>query len=282
MFEAERQAYLKALGIVQYFPRQPIPGALASPELSQQDIYPPAMSSAPEESAVPAEHDTLAASPTVEEVARPPQTERQPQEDSQRAPATEVKRPVADNFSSEGLKVNIPAELLADNASVANLAPKPQAKIAPEVEFCFALVQSPRGIAMLLELEDAGVRDMSAAEHRLLRDLLLALQIPDEGCRFHYFKWPLVNNPRIKQGWPEARETLTAYLQEKLHDSGAAMLLVFGEQPHKALDIQDDRLALGSEMLVTAKSPALHQMLADWRHKARAWRILAPLRGRSV
>ena len=289
MFEAERQAYLNALGIVQYFPRQPIAGALVSPELSAQAIYPPVADSELVDHADVASQGADASTSHGKLLTEAPQDipDTQPSGTGsvmeKPATAANALQASAEAFSSEGLKVNIPAELLADSAiPVKQAAIKPKEKASPEVEFCFALIQSPSGMALLVELDDPGVKDMSAREHRLLRDMLLALQIPDESCRFQYFKWPLVNNPRIKQGWPEARETLTAYLEEKLAGAGLSMLLILGEQPARALDIQEGRQAIGSEMLVTAQVPALHQMLADWRHKSRAWRILAPLRGRRV
>lgn len=290
MFEVERQAYLKALGIVQYVPKEPIPGALESPVLDEQDIWPPRQNWQPPagdagfDSGFDKGSDTGAASPepgiaTSETTAVSRPVPAQPVESH---PVSQADPGV---LSSDGIKVNIPAEHLSEGPATpqgSQANSKPRQAASPEVEFCFALVQTSSGMAILSELGDPGVKDMSAQEHRLMNDVLQALQLPLDACRYQYFKWPLVNNPRIKQGWPEARETLTAYLDEKLAGAGISSLLVLGSQPVEALGLSNQSLQLKAGAPVTVQAPALHAMLADWRHKSRAWRMLAPLRGRHV
>lgn len=274
MFEAERQAYLKALGIVQYTARSPIPGALESPVLREEQIFPPYMRQTVEPSQEPV-------SPQRETPVKAPE----PAQSKTTPPPTEpavTPQPV----STAGLKLNIPKELLGEPEATAQQATPAQStqKVANPnlVEFCFAYIETGQGLSLLVELGDAGVKDMSASEHRLMGDILKALQIPLEQCRYHYFKWPLVNNSKIKQGLPEARETLVGYLAGKLSQQPATTLVVMGEMSQRVLDLQGQQMTLGDALLMTVKVPTLTAMMADWQHKAYTWRMLAPLRGRKI
>ncbi|MDX1694756.1 MAG: hypothetical protein R3208_13400 [Ketobacteraceae bacterium] len=289
MFEAERQAYLKALGIMQYVPREPIAGALESPVLTDSELYPPPAAPIAEET--PHAHREAAPTPAEagdgREVAERREQRDMPDErpanpGEQKPPEAPVAPGSEPALSADGITVNIPRELLEESPEPAAQGARNPAPVSPAVEFCFALIQTSAGIAMLTELGDPGVKDMSAQEHRLMGDILQALQVPPEACRYQYFKWPLVNNPRIRQGWPEARETLQAYLDDKLGASGASTLVIFGDQPLEALRIENDQLAVSGRALMTVQTPALHRMLSDWRLKARVWGRLAPLRGRHV
>ena len=280
MFEVERLAYLNALGITQYVARDSILGAKPSPLLDHEQVFPPSLqqpisgaSDQPPGSDAPVQikqPDTVDSGASVSNV-------------DSAAAATNYQEPVV----TTGLKVNIPKELLAESSVVNQNLSSTAAQHTVNsddaaFEFCFVLLQSQQGVAFLMELDDPGVKDMSSGEHRLATDLLKALKIEREQVQANYFKWPLVNNPRLKQGPEEARESLLGYLDSKLANSTTATLLIFGDMPNRVLDKGDEPLALASRQLVTVQLPALYRMLQNWQHKAHAWRILAPLRGRKL
>ena len=283
MVEVERLAYLSALGITQYVARDSILGAKQSPQLSVDQVFPPSL--LPQDSALAdtdietAAVDTQPVAQLKNALATSPAVEQQP------VAVDKAPEKTQGSDSTEGLRVNIPQELLVDSSSTsktvnsAALRPKAGDNL---LEFCFVLLQTPQGLAFLMELADPGVKDMSSSEHRLATDLLQALKIEREQVQANYFKWPLVNNPRLKQGPEEARESLTGYLDSKLADSAAATLLIFGDMPNRLLGREDQQLDLSSKQLMTVKLPALSAMLHNWQHKAHAWRLLAPLRGRKL
>lgn len=266
MFEVERQAFLEALGIVQYVPRSAINGAAPSPLLPPERLY-PAVQPVADSGSAGKPPERQAAKPATDARVAQPATVESTQTDTSESPG------------SAGLKVHIPQELLAE-PTAQDQSPRSQPGADDTVEFCFALLQTPNGIAMLIELGDPGVKDMSAQEHRLLSNILAAIAIPRDQCRFQYFKWPLVNNPRIKQGWPEAKETLQGYLESKLNQQPASTLVLFGELPAKALSVHQQLVSVGDSQIATFQVPSLHEMLVHWQHKAKAWRALAPLRDR--
>jgi hypothetical protein len=279
LFEAERQAYLKALGIVQYVPREPLPGAPESPVLTDADLFPPV-------SAEPGGEADVSQQIPDRSPSDVPLVDQEAAGDARDTPATTsaADAPQAPSLSAEGITVNIPQALLEEQSSdrAQPKAARNQSADADTVAFCFALLRGPGGVAILVELGDAGVKDMSAQEHRLVGDILVALQMPPDQTRPMYFKWPLVNNPKIRQGWAEARETLLSYLDEKLGDAGVSTLVLLGDVPGRVLQIENHQLPLGSGTLVVVHAPAPQAMLSDWRYKARAWRMPAPLRGRHL
>ncbi|MCG8672366.1 MAG: hypothetical protein MI867_23380 [Pseudomonadales bacterium] len=279
MFELERQAYLKALGIVQYIPQDAIEGAKESALLTDDDIYPPGyFVEESEVNTIQPSEAHLTQSPSAAPVAaqRPAV---QPNEVKQQAPSVQ-QATQPELASTEGLRVSIPQELLGEEAPRARAGKSTHLASSSSFEFCLAWIETRQGIAFLVELGDAGVKDLSAQEHRLMGDIYKALQVPEDQCRHQFFKWPLVNNPKIKQGEEEARETLSGYLESKVANQPVSAVVLMGELPERLLAPNGQQLVLGGQQLITVASPSLNLMLNQWQSKARAWRALAPLRGR--
>ena len=240
--EGERLAYLQALGITQYVPRQPIADALLLPEVEAEVEPEPEIQLAP-------------AAPPVEPV-RPPV-----------APPEIPPEPLADVPLLDVSKLKPPSEI-----SRAAIPAAPALR-----RFAMGVITLPGQARMLVELAQPDAPGLSAFEYRLLSDLLLALGIrqPLSDSMLTY-RWPFVRHQRVDD-LQAAREGLLAFLasaqsdqpQPRLLFLGAAVLPCFtGQQAGTAFSLVE----LDNLPVLVAHS--LASLQRDWTLKPQLWQQL--------
>lgn len=281
--EGERLAYLQALGITQYVPLRPIAGA-------------PVLPVAAWESAAP-----LPASPAGVNV-QPALADPLVQE----APAATGPVPVAEQVAEVVRKVDVatapsPAQspAPADSGATASAdipqldlsrikpaaAPQPVAvpRAASLQRFALAVITVPQRVRLLVELAQADAPGLSALEFRMLSDILLALNVPQEisDSTTKLFRWPMVNNPRIAADASAARDGLLAFLAsaqaeqavDKILCLGATPLQCFAHQaPGEAFSLPDLNTAVATSRCLFTHS--LAAMNRDGALKPVVWRQL--------
>lgn len=309
MNESQRLAYLDALGIQQYYAVQPIAGALPSPDLSsspdltlRSDLSPCTEASAPEASTP----DAMVADP------QPVMPESEPPESKQtytkyKAPAAEPPSPQEvlpqESPTSENISIKVdlskyqPSEANSATGSsgstdTINQAPyqkaphqKNQATKDALPRFGIAVIPITSNIVMLCELADHSVADMSAYEHQITANIIKALDYTPDELKPHYFRWPLVDNPRIPQGVNIAADSFRVFLEPKITAS-PAQVLALGQWPWHLLS-GDDRvpayaspprdIAIGPHAASLVALPSLAQLGQQWQLKRTLWQCIAPL-----
>src|SRR5690606_10068558 len=207
MLESRRRAYLDALGIPLYHPRQQLPGALPSARLSS---VPPARAA---EVAAPASAALSPASPRPADGPVPGPSRAAAQETLQKAPlqgaATETspsraaqavlaQSPTTAASRAEGPE-DTPAEV-GDSSSAQEEA----------VAFTFAFVPVSEQIAVINELPTAGAPALTPGSRQLLARILTALTLPvqERNLSSQSFVWPSPDLPVTEQGAAPARELL--------------------------------------------------------------------------
>ncbi|HVL01087.1 MAG TPA: hypothetical protein VM553_14805 [Dongiaceae bacterium] len=223
MQETQRLAYLNALGITQYVPLAPIAGAPVLPVLQEADWAADIASDRVEEAATQAIADYAAVDDRVS-VAAPinaaESTTSFAQEPSFQTILTQAistqtpSSPQSATPTQPAATTDIPVLDLSKvkPESVAKAAPPKAAATA--LRFALAVVTLPQRLRLIVELAQPDAPGFSAREHRIISDLLLAL---DPGFELHdsatkLFRWPLVNNPRIAADAGAARDALFAFL----------------------------------------------------------------------
>ncbi len=143
----------------------------------------------------------------------------------------------------------------------------------PRLAVC--VLDLPQQCRILLELGSADAVGLSATEHRMLADLVLALRQPDALQQFsgRAFRWPLVNNPRIDQGPGAAREALRAFLAEP---APAGLILLFGQELVQLFDLAPGEVPVPSAELAARCLclPGLMALQQEVELKPRVWRLI--------
>lgn len=247
MREVQRLAYLNALGITQYVPLAPIAGALLLPE--QDDA----------EDDMPAEATVMTAPANNVDTAPVPA----PQET--RSDLAETSIPLLD------------LNRVKPPRAVAPVVPRP----ATGVRFALQVLTLP-AVRLVLELGQADAPGLSAREHRLVADLLLALDASVEltDGALKTFRWPLVNNPRIVADAGAARDALIAFLAATQPQPPVPVTLFLGTVAASCLHPASPGSHFqvpecGGECRVTH---SLDELLRDWTCKPRVWQHLQALR----
>ncbi len=267
MVESRRLAYLDALGIPQFVARENIEGAPTLPELADDQIW--ALQDEPLERAQPVE---VVPSPAVEEA----QPSREP----------EISEPIqADSNADVPLQQNsVPPQLDVsklglDQERVKPVAGTPAAgKPVQSVErFSLAIVTVPEQFRFIVQLGVADAPGLSAAEYRMLSDILQALGYPNwlNQNAAQSFQWPIVNNPRIAKDRTAARDGLVGFFSSAptlaknvFLGVSAASILYQGELDPLAKPMEPVQLdGLPGQSLIL---PSFLQM-QDWQLKPRAW-----------
>lgn len=268
MQEAQRLAYLNALGITQYVPLAPIAGAPLLPVLQEVDDpgYAPedllvqeAMSRYADESMPVSAEETVA-----EKAATVPQPA-----------ASEITVAVEITAARE-----IPA---ASEIPVLDLSKvKPErtpvtapAKPAASLRFALAVVTIPQRLRLIVELAQPDAPGFSAQEHRLVSDLLLALDAKTElnDSATKLFRWPLVNNPRIAADASATRDALFAFLASAQEAQAVPATAFIGTRAVRCLH-QEDPGAIFQLADISGRclvSHSLKDIQQDWRLKPALW-----------
>ncbi len=211
MQEAQRLAYLNALGITQYVPLAPIAGAPVLPEIPWDDEVAEAESGLPPPADVPA---------AVQEAVQ--QTVEKSRSSTPVAPAVVVPSATQSDEIPE-------LDLSRVKPEAAPVAARPKAS-ATATRFALAVVTVPQRMRLVFELALPDAPGFSAQEHRMVSDILLALNAQTElnDSITKLFRWPMVNNPRIAADASAARDALIAFLAAAQEQNTAPVTIFFG------------------------------------------------------
>lgn len=207
--EAQRQWYLRQLGIRSYYPRFVLPGAAPSPEWETSGA-------------------AVKVQPGLAPVAEAPRRTTAPA-----APASSSER------GSQGGSLR---KLLADEKPAMTPAPQPSVAAAPQANtrsqdsetretprFRVLLLRAGRGLAICCQVPLQGQAALGAAEQRLLQNILAWLGAGLESSRPREFPWP----PRGIDPGPgdpvaQASSSLFAFLEQGQQEQGFTRLLLMG------------------------------------------------------
>jgi hypothetical protein len=238
MNELQRQAYLEAMGVVSYFPRAELPGALPSPILEM---------------------------PVAEEVVHTPvQPEAAVAPVVNATPAGQVQSAKA-IFEQTGEAV---VDQLARRREVRPKRSGPVASASDIPSFALTIAKTQAGFLIV----DEGLKpDQDYTEYlRLLQNMLFAVGAGMQAVQLDSFTWPMINNPQIDQSAEIAGQTLTVYIDKLIKEQRVSYVLVMGETAAKYMPANLSVFSLST-------SSAL-QMLADPQLKAGAWQDLQLLK----
>lgn len=256
MQEAQRIAYLEALGITQYVALQPVAGAMQLPELDWPEVESPEPSEGLQSS----------------EAASGPDPVRELQTSKPAVTRARITEP--ETTPLETADQGIP------QLDLAKLGLQPESRPASDVSAkqtalgafsCLVLAPDSR-FRLLLELSAADAPGVSSLEHRMLSDLLFAVgvkEIPDQqGSRL--YRWPVINNPRMAADPVAALDAISAFLTAS---ETLSHTLVLGGQVARALGLAQGMEVQTLESLpgYFLAVPGFDALQADWRLKAQAW-----------
>lgn len=267
MNERKRQAYLEAMDIQTYFPRQQLPGAKPSP------VY-----------------DFPVARAVVSEM-----TELKELTDPKAAISTEKKRTANGLEAIEELRSREPAARKAtvtpirQSAAVAENENEADSAASEETSLCFTLryYRINERLAVLDEVPEQGSRQLNEESLTLMQGILKALGQDgfEPSSKAEEFSWPLPsgysmkNSPQI-----EAAKAISGFLQMRKETDGFTNLLVFAGQVEDVLlqseahkSTRDFESSKGYFITVTH---SLASMLAVSTLKRDVWQHLQVLRKR--
>lgn len=237
MHEGERLAYLQALGITQYVPLQPIAGALQLPEWVVKADESLAQESPVQADAIP---DASVQEAPPQSVVESVSALVQKTDTTPLAQPTAIV-PLSSQTASSLEGSEIPQLDVSKLKPAEEVSRAPTTKPVAQQRFSLAVITLPHlQTRLLVELARHDAPGLSGVEFRLLGDLLRALNAQQELSEgaLRFFRWPLVNNPRIAADASAARDGLLAFLGaaqseqpvEKLVFLGSAALSCFPHQ----------------------------------------------------
>ena len=254
--EAQRQWYLRQLGVSSYYPRFVLPGAAPSP---LRDV-PPAQ--------VPAT----------------PMQERDPSAPGQQVPA----RPPDTKGSGKDILAGLRRAPPPDETAAAQTAPaqpgvavtERQGDAPAHIEtphFRVLLLRAERGLAVCNQVPLQGGEGLGKQEQRLLQNMLAWLGTPWLASPPRNFLWP----PRgLEDSTADARDVAArsffGFLEQAQQEQGFSRLLLMG---NSALELLDTWQQSGDHALPwqAFRTPSLGEMLAQPLLKREAWQALQPL-----
>lgn len=264
MNEQQRQAYLEAMGIQVYYPRQPLANALASPDY----VWPE-----------PAE----------------PQAGTSPAEASDLASKTRSARPASarlvvdlDESRRERRRESPADSAAADTAAATQEALEQEdAKAAPALQFRLAFYRPGPDLAVLSELPLQARAD-SAEARELLGNILLALSVEtrDSDWQAEIFNWPLSPDMPAREATEEhARQALGGFITQRRQQGGFSNLLLFSSRlaplmPGAAKEQTSGDFPARKLNCQVCCVDSLQAMLALPELKREVWQQLQPLRQR--
>ncbi|HEX4940834.1 MAG TPA: hypothetical protein VFX11_19325 [Candidatus Kapabacteria bacterium] len=283
MQEAQRLAYLNALGITQYVPLAPIAGAPVLPVLQEADDP----GYAPEDLLVresTSRYVDESMPVTVQPVAAPDFEAEEA--DTEKAVAGKTVTVPQQAFNDIPAASNIPAASDIPVLDLSKVKPEPApvtapAKPAAGLRFALAVVTLPQRLRLIVELAQPDAPGFSAQEHRLVSDLLLALDAKTElnDSATKLFRWPLVNNPRIAADASATRDALFAFLAGAQEAQAVPAIAFIGTRAVRSLHSAEpgslfELPGISGRCLVTHSLKDIQQ---DWRLKPALWSHLHSL-----
>lgn len=249
MYEATRLAYLEALGVTNWIPREPL---AVAPARTPALLLPEPEASAPEVAGLRAERPAA-------------------------APRIEVPRPVKPSVTP------VPSTPPAPPPAPEPVQKGPAAE--PVAAFYLQLWQS--GPCMLLiETPEPGL-ESAMPGFILLQDILRAVQLPDRPTLVGDFRWPLNRNPQLDRSAAAANRGLLAFLQARLEARQIVSVGCFGAMNTLLVetDLTQADALLGCEESVEGLppvwfAPSLDSLLKRPQEKAALWTLLRRVRAR--
>lgn len=233
MLESRRRAYLHALGIPQYHPRQQLPGAMpstllagvsASPAPTAAAVKPADVSLAPSVTANTAAQRHSPSRPAAQAALAQLQVAAAPVGRAKPATPVSPAKPVPPATATPG-RVREPQE--PRQAVVAE-----SMEAAQSVAFAFAFIPVNEQVAVINELPTAGAPTLLPGSRQLLAGILKALSLPSEERNLSSlsFVWPSPDLPPAEQGAAPARDLLRGFLARRFSIRPVQYLLVLAEQ----------------------------------------------------
>lgn len=269
MNEQKRQAYLRAMDIQPYFPRQILVGAKPSPIYEFPVVDPP----------LPESSETPAAAESGSRAGVSSQSRGLDAIDELRARAAPSRKaqvtPIREDREQPGPQEQTVAAASEDSAAEASL------------HFSLRYYRINETVAVLDEMPPQGSNQLSRESQKLLQAILKALNLdyPDGSERVEEFSWPVQAGYSAKHAPEvEAARGLAGFLQMRKETDGFTNLLVFAGQIEQLIlqtdqaraerDFESDR---GYFITVTH---SLASILAVPGLKRDVWQQLQPLRRR--
>ncbi len=245
--EVIRRQYLEAMGIDQYIPRHPLPGAAPSPVILPMEERAPWEETAPQEVVPPA---------SVSPQARP-------QSGVQPAPA-----PVP-----QARKPELPPDLRAAQAAEVPEARAPERPAHQEQAVRFSLATIFAGGIAWVELLDN--RPLAREQVQLVSAITGALRGPGAAVEVSQFDWPTHNNPQLDRGPEAARAALGAFLGRHMEERELDALVLLGEACGHYVTLEP------LPGLAIHRTCSTLEMLAEPARKRLVWRELRALSRRA-
>ncbi|MEH6565594.1 MAG: hypothetical protein V7756_09755 [Halopseudomonas sp.] len=256
MQEQARLAYLQAMGITNWMPRQALSGV---PPRTPYEM------------------------PAAVQIKADPVPEAVP-----RASAAEPVRPQAQAKVSEVVR-----QLRADT-SAPQPEPTPQSTdteaepqpLAPPIEPFYLQLWLAGPCALLTEAPEPGLESATPAFH-LLQDILRAVGLPPRPRLLTDFRWPLSRNPQLDRSAVAANRGLLAFMQGRLEEHECVSLGCFGAATGLLVEtdlVQAGNLS-GREVALEALpaawfAPDLERLMREPQRKAALWAQLRRVRAR--
>lgn len=256
MNEAQRQAYLKAMGIQGYYPKFTLPGAKPSPRYE-------------------AIEDQPVLEKRIEDSSKPSRPEQQNQSDQHAAQESDVViEQVSVSVLDKGLNANIQPEQITTDTNT--------------LKFSLRYYRINDSLAVIDEWPYLMIGNSSEETLTLLRNILMALEIDTDGCDFSSkdFDWPLMEGlPLTTEPIEAARQALGGFIAMCHDQDGFCNLLVFAGQMEKLLvkksakGEQRDYMVEPAGYYFTITS-SLQMILSHPKLKREVWDQLQKLRER--
>ncbi len=269
MRESQRLAYLEAVGVVGWVPRQPL--AHAAMRLPPE---PEAERSLPSEQAMPVDQAAPDNKPAAS--GEPVPVER---------PATVVESPSArlvqqrrEQIAAQPSRTQLPAQMPTPSETV---VVSPEVKQTGRSVAPFYLQLWMAGpCALLIEISDPGL-EKGTSEHNLLCDILRAAGLPTAPRLQADFRWPLSRNPQVARSAEAASEALQAFMQARLELQPVTSIGCFGSMAGLLATGDPDAAELlkGREEALEGLgsgwfAPGIEIMLQQPEEKAGLWQLL--------
>lgn len=245
MHERSRLAYLDALGVVSWVPRERVSHAAERPP-----AQPPSPDIAPS-SAVEAEPMVVESPPLVSLAAEQPVVDRSGEASSpERVSEPEHPQPAAQGIHS------------------------------PTMAPFYLQLWLAGPCALLLQISEPGL-EKATKPYRLLTDILRAAGLPDHPVLFADFQWPLTRNPQFDRGAVAASQALSAFVQARLEDQAVVSIGCFGSRCTLLADADPtagERL-MGREEAIDGLAPVwfaagLEELMGSAAEKTKLWTLL--------
>lgn len=247
MHEQSRLAYLQALGVVSWVPRDRASRATEGLSVPRDETE---SQRSPPLEAVEADGTAVGSNPANSSVDQP-----------------SIGSPGVSN-TPEGLSEAEPA------------VPAVQARPSPAMTPFYLQLWLAGPCALLLQISEPGL-EKATAPYRLLTDILRAAGLPDQPVLFADFQWPLTRNPQFDRGAVAASQALYAFVQARLEEQSVVSIGCFGSRCTLLADVDvaaGERL-MGREEAVEGLAPVwfaagLEELMGSAQEKAKLWSLL--------